>query len=94
VIETKRLVIAGVLVILLVGGYLGYSRSSDSGLPGCVAGENEICPSQQWSKALKKYQELGAALNAAVPGGYSPNQAGTKFIKNVTVVQPAPEKKP
>jgi hypothetical protein len=25
----------------------------------------------------------------AVPGGYSPNQAGTKFIKNVTLVQPA-----
>ena len=81
--------IIGVLILLGVASFAGYEvyASREDGLPKCVAGENEICPSEAWTKTLKKYNEMGAALQAAVPGGYNPNQTGTKFIK---IVPPPP----
>ena len=92
----NRIALGVAVIVLALGGVLFYEHShvSADDLPSCVAGENEICPTAKWTNALKKYRELGTALNAGVPGGYSPNADGTKFIKNVTVVQPAPPVQP
>lgn len=95
-------VVLGIAAIVVLLGSLGWYEGNhhkasaapvvDDGLPSCVAGENEICAPKNWMDAYEKWIKLGKALNDGIPGGYAFNNS-SKFIKNVTKVEPAPAKK-
>jgi hypothetical protein len=78
--------------LLVAGGVLGtvgtlhYAGAPASDEIPCVAGQDEICPSPQWVKGAKTFQELNDALNRGVPNGYHVQNG--KFLKNP--VPPAP----